>query len=156
MPDEDEYAGSSPGHVFGFTPEDADRHGSQLQANILQHMQQGLIQSAPRQTGKSRGAGATYGQRQPDPLNRPLPAPLHPGYIPNGAILRFRTYGQFLYAAVYVRHQDKPPAWYITGSGKWFGTNELSDEQMSEVLMRPSTSHIRTMDDPIPIIGRWT
>lgn len=152
MPDEepDEY-----GIRFSFTPDDPVLHEQEQAARIQQYMQQGSTQPMPRQAGKSGGAHATFGQRQPDPLNRPLPAPLQPDYIPNGAILRFMTHGQFRYAAVYVKQQHKPPTWYITGSGKWFGTNELSSEQMSEVLMRPSTSHIRAMQEPVPIIGRW-
>ena len=104
--------------------------------------------SQPRRAGKtsqqsnSQYAAYNAGANQYLPEDRPLPVPIHYAMVPNGTIVRFRTHGRFTYAALYLSFFE---TWFITGKGEWFGTNKLSNEQMSEVLMRPSTSHIRVM-----------
>lgn len=75
------------------------------------------------------------------PLLRPLFVPK----LVKGMVVRFKTHKRFTYLTYYIPLDGKDEAWYITGEGKWFGTNALTNDQMSEVLMRDTTSEIRIM-----------
>jgi hypothetical protein len=75
----------------------------------------------------------------------PLKATLFIPKIVKGTCIRFVTHNRYTYLALYMPSRDPLGHWYITGNGKWFGTNELTTEQMSEVLMRDTTSEIRIM-----------
>jgi hypothetical protein len=77
--------------------------------------------------------------------NRPLLDDINPQKISTTTVIRFKTHGKFTYAGIYVPVGDHDKCWYITGAGKWFGTNALTNDQMSEVLKRETTSHIRVM-----------
>ena len=155
----------TPPYVEGLRSSD-DRFTEYLQQQTIEDARRrnrafGLDQ--PVTTSQPRGAGNVNqrsnsqhtannaGVFQHQPEDRPLPVPIDGSAIPNGAIIRFRTYDRYTYAALYVSHNA---TWYITGKGEWFGTNELSNQQMSEVLMRPSTSHIRVMVKEVFARGR--
>jgi hypothetical protein len=101
--------------------------------------------SAPSFTATPRQSGRTSASSLMED-NQPLFDPIRIDLVPSGTVIRFLTHSRFTYAAVFVpAGKMSDPCWYITGSGKWFGTNVLTTEQMSEVLMRESTSHIKVM-----------
>ena len=57
---------------------------------------------------------------------------------------------RFRYVALWVNNH-----WYITGQGLWYGTNELTHEQMLEVLWRREVTNFAVttewaQDDGIP------
>lgn len=91
----------------------------------------GNIQSYPRQAGKRSSLLSNgYG---------PLPARINPGRLYDNMTIRFKTHRRFTYVAIYIGSLER---WFISGNGKWFDTNELTNDQMSEVLMRSDTSDI--------------
>jgi hypothetical protein len=83
--------------------------------------------------------------RDDDPDDGPLKAALYVDDLDPGTAIRFVTHNRFTYLALYMPGPNPDGEWYITGNGKWFGQNTLTNEQMSEVLARDTTSEIRML-----------
>jgi hypothetical protein len=131
LPDEDEAATMHSGYVSTATGPSTS----------------GSFTAGGRRAGRTAANASTYGADQHNIEDRPLHRPINAARVYSHMTLRFMTYGRFMYMAIYVGTLD---LWFITGNGAWFGTNELTMAQMSEVLMRPSTSHIRVVSDVVP------
>jgi hypothetical protein len=98
-----------------------------------------MAPASPRRAGKSSFLDSEV-------HNLPLPSPIRIDLVPAHTVIQFLTHGRYTYAAVFAPTTGlSDPCWYITGAGKWFGTNVLTTDQMSEVLMRETTSYIRVM-----------